>query len=283
MRSSHVVAAAFVISISGCAALEPTAVDEVASGEEAMRKPLPEEITSTLEYGETVRVSYSSTPMLRALQFRAKAGDEVTVQVTTLSGARPQVWLFRNTLITSGLSGEGTLSRTLLLPGNHYIVLRSSDLEPATYEVKLTERFVEGRWDVPSELIDVDLPMVLHCSSTDEDYEHPWTTLASFRIFSQRQGTRNTRIKALDVEYIAPNLVVSWLHLTPKPCIERTTGIECGNPNPPTPQRQSSFEVYQYGHWASYAVDDGKLKVKTRMFELDSGGLSEFTCEGTSR
>jgi hypothetical protein len=116
----------------------PPAADEA----DALGALDPSEIVGTIDYGQTVTVSYTYPPRYRALSFVGAAGDALDVVVHSTNGGEAKAWLLRSDFSTiawdaNPVTHDAHVTAVLPSSGSFYIALREVNLEDATFSVTL--------------------------------------------------------------------------------------------------------------------------------------------------
>jgi hypothetical protein len=100
-------------------------------------------IAGQLQYGDELRVKYSSSPLYRAVSFEALAGDPVDVWVRSTQGD-PVTWLLDPSYRVvaknddSGDSSDSHVWATLKKSGTFYVVFRDYDYQTHYFSIELT-------------------------------------------------------------------------------------------------------------------------------------------------
>jgi hypothetical protein len=144
------VLAASPLAAVGCA--PPSEDDEdVAESSDALRTLAANERIGDLAFGETKTVSYTASPLYRALRVQANAGDKLDVWVRGVGAADDAVaWIInaRSTTLASAGDSDGTkdahLVKAIVTTGEYWVVLRNKLRAPASFRVTLAARGAGG-------------------------------------------------------------------------------------------------------------------------------------------
>lgn len=130
--------------LAGCTT---EAVDEATAADEAeLRALAANEIVGTIAFGQTSDpIAYASPPRYRALRFQGAAGDHVEAWIRSADGDAVAFLVdasFKSIARNDDADAttkDARLAAKLRSSGEHYVVFRERDLEPATFTVALAK------------------------------------------------------------------------------------------------------------------------------------------------
>lgn len=132
-----------VVTSVGCAT---STSDDASMNESAIRPMRADEILGTIAYGDTKEIEVTTSPKYRAYEFQGEKGDALELEVASLDGTDPIVWMTDGNFATIGSNNDMAVGNTTALlrvralprTGKYFMVFREMNFAPkAKFKVAL--------------------------------------------------------------------------------------------------------------------------------------------------